>query len=153
MSPWDDDLGNPDGYRTPRSEKLAKPKLNGVRDVVLAYIGGLSRERRWTGAIRILTRWDMKNAIMERDKGANALEGDKREDMSKKIILEIGKAEAVTVKQILKAVKGVAGSEALSQEGLIDVINALRVPNNIPTSALEPKQTFDGTGDRHGPSM
>ena len=153
MSPWDDDLGNPDGYRAPRSEKLAKPKLNGVRDVVLAYIGGLSRERRWTGAIRILTRWDMKNAIMERDKGANALEGDKREDMSKKIILEIGKAEAVTVKQILKAVKGVAGSEALSQEGLIDVINALRVPNNIPTSALEPKQTFDGTGDRHGPSM
>lgn len=153
MLTFDDDLGNPEGYRAPRSEKLTKPKLNGVRDVVLAYIGGLSRERRWMGAIRRITRWDMKNAIMEMDKGANALEGDKREDMSKKIILEIGKAEAVTVKQILKAVKGVAGSEALSQEGLIDVINALRVPNNIPTSALEPKQTFDGTGDRHGPSM
>jgi len=153
MSPWDDDLGNPDGYRAPRSEKLAKPKLNGVKDVVLAYIGRLSSERKWTGAIRRLTRWDMKNAIMVSDEGANALEGDERVGMSKKIILEIEKEEAVTVNQILKAVKGVARSGALSQEAWIDVINALRVPNNIPTSALEPRQTFDGTGDRHGPSM
>ena len=154
MATWDEDRGNPSGYNvTGGNEKTVKLDIKGLKKVVIGYIGRLKGEIEKSGANVRRTRWDMKNDIMTEDRSTSLLEADERDRKSAEIIRLIGNVEAVTVGQIINIIRSAEGYEGLSEEGTILLINALRVGNKIPISALEPRQTFDGTGDRHGPSM
>lgn len=154
MSQWDEDRGNPSGYNvTGGKEQTLKPELKGVKKAVLAYIGRLKGKSELIVGMRRRTRVDMKNDIMREDRSLNSLEASERKRVSAEIIRVIGDEEDVTVSEIIKVVRKARGYETLSDDATILLINALRDGNDIPISDLEPKQTFDGTGDRHGPSM
>lgn len=121
---------------------------------VTSYLIGLERaEQLVGGVIRRLTRWRMKQVLMEQDDKDGDLKGEDRETKSREIIGQIENNDTLVVGRIIEAVKKVRGYRSLSRDGVIVLLNALRVGNDISISELEPQQMIDGTGDKHGSSM
>lgn len=121
---------------------------------VASYLIGLEKtEQLVGGVIRRLTRWRMKQVLMEQDDKDGDLKGEDRETKSREIIGQIENNDTLVVGRIIEAVNKVRGYRSLSRDGVIVLLDALRVGNDISISELEPQHMIDGTGDKHGSSM